>query len=102
MNAACARPVWVGGHLCGVSRLSAAAAELTLSAAHWSLTWLKPRRTNCRFEGRCGHSRRLDRFAGSLCCRMTNNPRIVVFDRIADFATRADALLAAEGATIDD
>jgi len=33
---------------------------------------------------------------------VTNNPRIVVFNRIADFAARADAVPAAEGTAKDD
>jgi hypothetical protein len=33
---------------------------------------------------------------------VTNNPRVVVFSRIADFAARADAVLAAQGTACDD
>lgn len=33
---------------------------------------------------------------------VTNNFRIVVFNRIADFAARADAVLAAQGIVNDD
>ncbi|MCY1562254.1 hypothetical protein D9M68_996170 [compost metagenome] len=33
---------------------------------------------------------------------VTNNPRIVVFNRIAHFGTRADAVLAAERPAVND